>query len=70
MSVLAYYRAEWTDVAFDDEQHRIALTEDLRSLIRGCMRAGMSVPNAAKEVEILIKLLGGVLNPKCDDVDP
>jgi hypothetical protein len=56
MAVLSYYRAEWTDIAHDDEQHKIVLTEDVRGLIRGCFRGGSPVPNAAKEVELFLNL--------------
>jgi len=54
MAVFSYYRAEWTDIAHDDERHKIVLTEDIRSLIRGCLRSGSPVPNAAKEVELFL----------------
>ena len=56
MAVLAYYRAEWTDVSDDDLDYRLMVTGELEQLIRGCMRRGTSVPNAAKEVEIFLDL--------------
>lgn len=54
ISVLAYYRAEWTDVSDDDDQFRMLVTKDVQNLIRGCWRRKTTVPNAAKEVEILL----------------
>lgn len=56
MSVLAYYRSEWTDVPDDDKEYRLLVTKELEQLIRGCLRRGTSVPNAAKEVEIFLDL--------------
>jgi hypothetical protein len=56
MTVLAYYRSEWTDVPDDDKSYRLLVTEELQQLIKTCMRRGVSVPNAAKEVEIFLDL--------------
>lgn len=56
MSVLAYYRSEWTDVADDDDQFRLFVSKDLQDLVFGCWRRKVSVPNAAKEVEIFLGL--------------
>ena len=56
MSVLAYYRSEWTDVPDEDKEYRLLVTKELEQLIRGCLRRGTSVPNAAKEVEIFLDL--------------
>jgi hypothetical protein len=56
MCVLTYYRSEWTDVADDDEQHVIAITREVRHLIRGCWSRKTPVPNAAKEVDIFLRL--------------
>jgi hypothetical protein len=56
MSVLAYYRSEWTDVSDDDTGYRLLVTNELEQLIRGCLKRGTSVPNAAKEVEIFLDL--------------
>ena len=56
MTVLAYYRSEWTDVSDEDKEYRPLVTEDLERLIKTCMRRGVSVPNAAKEVEIFLDL--------------
>lgn len=56
ISVLAYYRAEWTDVSDDDEQFSLLVTKDLQSLIKGCWRRKSTVPNAAKEVHVFLGL--------------
>jgi hypothetical protein len=56
MTVLAYYRSEWTDVPDDDKSYRLLVTEELQQLIKTCMKRGVSVPNAAKEVEIFLDL--------------
>lgn len=71
-SVLAYYRSEWTDVSDDDQHYCIALTNDLRRLIRNCLSTGCSVPNAAKEVEIFLKISSatdGTQPPGADESD-
>lgn len=71
-SVLAYYRSEWTDVSDDDQEYGIALTNDLRRLIRNCLSTGCSVPNAAKEVEIFLNLpseADGTHPPNADESD-
>jgi hypothetical protein len=56
MSVLAYYRSEWTEVSDKDKGYRLLVTSELERLIRTCMRRGVNVPNAAKEVEIFLDL--------------
>lgn len=56
ISVIAYYRAEWTDISDDDERFRLFVTTDLQDLIKGCWRRGTPVPNAAKEVDIFLEL--------------
>lgn len=56
ISVLAYYRSEWTDVADDDDKFRLLVTEDLEDLLLGCLKRKTSIPNAAKEVEIFLAL--------------
>jgi len=56
MSVLAYYRSEWTDVPDEDKDYRLLVTSELERLIKACMRRGVNVPNAAKEVEIFMDL--------------
>lgn len=60
LSVLAYYRAEWTDVSDDDNEYRLFVTKELQDLIDGCMRRKTSVPNAAKEVHIFLSLDCGI----------
>lgn len=57
ITVLNYYRSEWTDISDEDREYRLVLTADLKSLLRGCMRRNTNVPNAAKEVEIFFSLL-------------
>lgn len=56
ISVLAYYRSEWTAVADSDNKFRLVLTPDLEELLLGCFKRKTSVPNAAKEVEIFLSL--------------
>jgi len=56
LSVLAYYRAEWTDISDEDNEYPLFVTKDLQSLIDGCMRRKTSIPNAAKEVHIFLDL--------------
>jgi len=56
MSVLAYYRAEWTDVSDNDDEYRLLVTKELQTLVKACFRRKMNVPNAAKEVEIFVDL--------------
>lgn len=60
LSVLAYYRAEWTDISDEDNEYRLFVTKELRDLINGCMRRNTSVPNAAKEVHIFLNLDGAI----------
>lgn len=66
MSVLAYYRSEWTDVSDEDEGYRLIVTRELEQLIRSCMRRGVHVPNAAKEVEIFLDLQEAKANAKVE----
>lgn len=71
MSVLAYYRSEWTDVSDEDRDFSIILTKDLRRLIRNLMRSGSNVPNAAMDVRIFMEMeatraLGGHSGPFLD----
>jgi len=56
MSVLSYYRSEWTEVSDEDKGYRLLVTDDLHLLIKTCMKRGLNVPNAAKEVEIFLDL--------------
>ncbi len=56
LSVLAYYRAEWTDISDEDSDYRLFVTKELQNLIDGCMRRKTSIPNAAKEVHIFLNL--------------
>lgn len=50
ISVLTYYRAEWTDVSEDDKAYQIVVDNELGDLLLGCMRRKVGIPNAAKEV--------------------
>jgi hypothetical protein len=59
MSVLRYYRSEWTDVSDEYDGYMLLVPKELRQLIRECLRRGVSVPNAAKEVDIFL----GMKNP-------
>lgn len=56
MSVLAYYRSEWTEVSDEDRDYKLMVTKELEDLIMGCMRRGTNVPNAAKDVEFFFCL--------------
>lgn len=56
ISVLAYYRSEWTDVSDDDNKYRLMVTEGLEDILFSCLRANMNIPNAAKEVEIFLSM--------------
>lgn len=56
MNVLTYYRSEWTDVSDDDKEYRMLVTAELLQLMKTCMRRRVSIPNAAKEVEIFLDL--------------
>lgn len=56
MSVLAYYRSEWTDISDDDVSYRLFVTTELEHLIKNCMKRRTNIPNAAKEVEIFLDL--------------
>lgn len=54
ISVLAYYRSEWTDVADDDEKFRLFVTEDVEEVLFNCLHRGMNIPNAARRVAVLL----------------
>lgn len=54
ISVLAYYRSEWTDIPDDDKKFRLVATRSLEELLMSCMRGGTSVPDAAKQVQIFL----------------
>lgn len=56
MSVLSYYRSEWTEISDNDKNYRFLVTTELEHLIKGCMKRGTNIPNAAKEVDIFLDL--------------
>ena len=60
LAVLAYYRAEWTEISDEDGDYRLFVTKELQDLIDGCMRRNTSIPNAAKEVHIFLGLDCGI----------
>lgn len=55
ISVLTYYRAEWTDVSDDDKNYRIFVDKALGDLLMGCMHRKVCIPNAAKEVAVFFE---------------
>ena len=69
ISVLAYYRAEWTSVSDDDKKFRLVVTPELEELLMGCLKRKTSIPNAAKEVEIFLSLKPGSCG-LCDSPTP
>lgn len=56
ISVLNYYRSEWTDVSDDDNKYQLIVTDELENILLSCIRSKMNIPNAAKEVEIFLSL--------------
>lgn len=56
ISVLMYYKSEWTDISGDDTSHRFTVTNELEQIIKDCIKRGTNIPNAAKEVEIFLDL--------------
>jgi hypothetical protein len=70
MSVLTYYRSEWTEVSDDDRDYRLFVAEELKTLIRTCMKRGLNVPNAAKEVEIFLDLQAARAESAAIESDP
>lgn len=64
IKVLSYYRSEWTDIPDDDANFKLLLNEELKKIISTCMKRGVNIPNAAKEVEIFFDLLGSKTEPK------
>lgn len=54
--VLRYYKSEWTDVSDEDDRYMLLMSKELEQLIRECLRRGVSVPNAAKEVDIFLRV--------------
>lgn len=59
--VLRYYKSEWTDVSDEDDRYMLLVSKELEQLIRECLRRGVSVPNAAKEVDIFLRIQNPVL---------
>ena len=57
LSVLVYYRAEWTDISDEDSDYTLFVTKELQEIINRCMRNKVNIPNAAKEVQIFLEMM-------------
>lgn len=64
IAVLAYYRAEWTDIPDQDHEYKIRLTANLDALIRNCWETDSNIPNSALEVKMFLDLEDTKINEK------
>ena len=57
LSVLVYYRAEWTDISDEDSECKLFVTKELQELINRCWRNKVNIPDAAKQVQLFLEMM-------------
>jgi len=55
MTVLTYWRAEWTDISDNDKEFTIKITDEIDYIIKKCYKSKINAPNAAKEISKFFK---------------